>query len=416
MIDVFLVHDDVERCAAIRSAIKANPELNLISETQTGREGLFAAATMLTGHPRMLIVRLNLGDMTGFDFINQLRQKAPDIYIIPALEGSEGGQVWQNLLQLELRDVLVGPIPVNEIGKVLNTAAPRAQDRYDQNRAPTSVQGEVFVISVISARGGLGKSVVATNLAAAMAKLSDSVTLLDFSLNPGDFAVMLDDVPRNNIMDAVRQGGALDAEYLNNTLAPHPRLRFRYLASPNQDFDATPFDYNVGAAIMEATKSLSQFVIVDTGAAMAGATIAAADASDIIFLITSRDVARLLAAKNMIKFLKNDRQVTNQKLKVLVNQAEIGAEISENEIEALLEHPVAAYLPCNAGPITFSINSGAPIVIAEPHHPISVVLNKLAELSFYRWQDKPVADEPQNVKATKRGLLGSKPSQKVTLK
>src|SRR5471032_938819 len=392
MIDVLLVHDDVERCTAIRNAIKANPDLNLISETQTGREGLFAAATMLTGHPRMLIVRLNLGDMTGFDFIAQVRQKAQDIYIMPALEGTEGGQVWQNLLQLELRDVLVGPIPQLEIAKVLATAAPRAQERFDQNRAPASMEGVAFVISVVSARGGIGKSVVATNLAAAMAKLSDSVTLLNFSLNPGDFAVMLDDVPRNNIMDAVHQGGALDAEYLNNTLAPHPRLRFRYLASPNQDFDATAFDYNVAAAIMAATRTLSQYIVVDTGLSMAGPTIAAIDSSDIVFLITSRDVARLLSAKSMIKFLKNDRQITNQKLKVLVNEAEIGAEISESEIESLLEHPVAAYLPSNPGPITFSINSGAPIVVAEPHHPISVVLNKLAELSFYRWQEKPTDD------------------------
>src|SRR5476651_2232867 len=170
MIDVLLVHDDVERCAAIRAAIKSNPELNLISETQTGREGLFAAATMLTGHPRLLIVRLNLGDMTGFDFIAQVRQKAADIYIIPALEGSEGGQVWQNLLQLELRDVLVGPIPVPEISKVLSAAGPRAQEKFEHNRAPASIQGESFVISVISARGGIGKSVISTNLASAIAK------------------------------------------------------------------------------------------------------------------------------------------------------------------------------------------------------------------------------------------------------
>jgi Flp pilus assembly CpaE family ATPase len=401
----------VERCAAIRTAVKSNPDMSLVSETQTGREGLFAAATILTGHPRMLIVRLNLGDMTGFDFINQVRQKAPDIYIIPALEGTEGGQVWQNLLQLELRDVLVGPIPVPEISKVLAAAAPRAQEKFEHNRAPASIQGESFVISVVSARGGIGKSVISTNLASAIAKLSDSVTLLDFSLTPGDFAVMLDDVPRNNIMDAVQQGGALDAEYLNNTLAPHPRLRFRYLASPNQEFDPSGFDYNVGMAIMQATRTLSQYVVVDTGVAMAGATIAAVDTSDIIFLVTSRDVARLLSAKSLIKFLKNDRQVTNQKLKVLVNEAEIGAEISESEIESLLEHPVAAYLPCNAGPVTFSINSGAPIVIAEPHHPISVVLNKLAELSFYRWQDKPKDDD----KGTKKGLLGQK-SQKVGIR
>src|SRR5277367_4396555 len=405
MIDVFLVHDDVERCAAIRNAIKANPDLNLISETQTGREGLFDAATKLTGHPRMLIVRLNLGDMTGFDFINQVRAKAPDIYIIPALEGTEGGQVWQNLLQLELRDVLVGPVPPLEISKVLATASPRAQERFEQNRAPAAIEGEAFVVSVVSARGGIGKSVVATNLASAMAKLSDSVTLLDFSLSPGDFAVMLDDVPRNNIMDAVQQGGSLDAEYLNNTLALHPRLRFRYLASPNQEFDASGFDYNVGAAIMAATRTLSQYIVVDTGIAMAGPTIAAIDNSDIIFLVTSRDVARLLSAKSMIKFLKNDRQITNQKLKVLVN----GAEISESEIESLLEHPVAAYLPCNAGPITFSINSGTPIVVSEPHHPISVVLNKLAELSFYRWQEKPSEDKQ------KKGAP-AKVSSKVTMK
>ncbi|HEV3273050.1 MAG TPA: P-loop NTPase [Candidatus Methylacidiphilales bacterium] len=411
MIDVFLVHDDVERCNAIRNAIKSNPELNLISETQTGREGLFAAATMLTGHPRMLIVRLNLGDMTGFDFIAQVRQKAHDIYIIPALEGTEGGQVWQNLLQLELRDVLVGPVPPQEISKVLATACPRAQERFDQNRAPANIEGEAFVISVVAARGGIGKSVVATNIAAAMAKLSDSVTLLDFSLNPGDFAVMLDDVPRNNIMDAVQQGGALDAEYLNNTLALHPRLRFRYLASPNQDFDSTGFDYNVGAAIMAATRTLSQYIVVDTGIAMAGPTIAAIDTSDIIFLITSRDVARLLSAKSLIKFLKNDRQVTNQKLKVLVNEAEIGAEISESEIESLLEHPVAAYLPCNAGPITFSINSGTPIVVAEPHHPISVVLNKLAELSFYRWQEKP-----SDATRTKKGIAATKGTGRMSVK
>ncbi|MCE0484220.1 MAG: hypothetical protein LV479_08290 [Methylacidiphilales bacterium] len=411
MIDVLLVHDDVERCASIRTAIKSNPELNLISETQTGREGLFAAATMLTGHPRMLIVRLNLGDMTGFDFINQVRQKASDIYIIPALEGTEGGQVWQNLLQLELRDVLVGPIPPPEIAKILATASPRAQEQFDQNRAPASIEGEAFVISVVGARGGLGKSVVATNMASAIAKLSDSVTLLDFSLNSGDFAVMLDDVPRNNIMDAVQQGGALDAEYLNNTLAPHPRLRFRYLASPNQDFDASGFDYNVASAIVQATRSLSQYIIVDTGIALAGPTIAAIDNSDIVFLVTSRDVARLLSAKSLIKYLKNDRQLTNQKLKVLVNEAEIGAEISETEIESLLEHPVAAYLPCNAGPVTFSINSGAPIVIAEPHHPVSVVLNKLAELSFYRWQEKPQED----AKTTKKGLM-AKTSQRVSVK
>lgn len=412
MIDVFLVHDDVDRASVIRAAISGIPDLNLVSETQTGREGLFAVATILQGHPRLLIVRLNLGDINGFDFINQVKTKCPDVYIVPALEGNEGGQVWQNLLQLELRDVIMGQVPQAEVTKVLKSASARAQALFDTTKAASAVVGEAFVVSVVSARGGVGKSVIATNLAAGVAKQSDSVSLLDFSLNPGDFAVMLDDVPRNNIMDAVAAGGNLDAELLQNLLAPHPRLGFRYLACPNQDFDPSSFDYNVALAMMNAMRSLSQYIIVDTGLPMSGPTIAAVDSSDIIFFLTSRDVARLLGAQRLIKYLKNDRGIPNQKIKVLVNEAEVGAEISESEIESLLEHPVTAYLPCNAAPVTYSINSGSPIVISEPHHPVSVVLAKLAELSYNRWQERPA--EAEKAPRATRGL-GAKLSQKLNI-
>lgn len=387
MVDVFLVHDDVERAGVIRAAIESNSDLSLVSETQTGREGAFAVSTILQGHPRMAIVRLNLGDMNGFDFINQIRQRAPDVYVVPALEGNEGGQVWQQLLQLELRDVIMGPVPQGEVAKVLGSAALRSQQFFDASKPSGDAGGESFVMSVVSARGGSGKSVIATNIAAALARQTDSVSLLDFSLTAGDFAVMLDDVPRNNIMDAVNAGGGLDGELLQNLLSSHPRLGFRYLASPNQQFDPTPFDYNIGHAMIDAMRGLSSYIIIDTGLASDGPTIAAVDNSDVVFFVTSRDVMRLLAAQRLLRYLITDRQIPSNKIKVLVNEAEVGAEISEEEIESLLEHPVAAYLPCNAAPVTFSINSGAPIVVAEAQQPISVVLNKLGELSYNKWQE-----------------------------
>jgi MinD-like ATPase involved in chromosome partitioning or flagellar assembly/CheY-like chemotaxis protein len=411
MIDVFLVNDDVDRSSVIRAAVAANTELSLVSETQNGREGLFALATIMQGHPRVAIVRLNLGDMSGFDLIAQIKQKSPDVYVVPMLEGNEGGQVWQSLLQLELRDVIVGPIPQGEIAKILNSAAPRAQERFDVTRPTSQTIGEAFVVAVVSARGGIGKSVIAVNLASSMAKLSNSVSLLDFSLNPGDFAVMLDDVPRNNIMDAVAAGGNMDSELLQNLLAPHPRLGFRYLACPNQEFDPTAFDYNISLAMVNAMRNISEFIIVDTGLPFNGPTLAAASSSDIVFFVTSRDVARLLAAQRMVKYLKNDLNLAPQKLKVLVNQAEIGTEISESEIESLLEHPVTAYLPSNPAPVAYSINSGAPFVIAEPQHPVSVVLNKLGELTHNRWQDRPTETAERGKTKALKGMV-SKIAQK----
>ena len=186
MIDVFLVHDDVERCATIRAAIKSNPELNLISETQTGREGLFAAATMLTGHPRMLIVRLNLGDMTGFDFIAQVRQKAPDLYIIPALG------------RHRRRPSLAEPSPARTARCACrarfrrrksprSSPPPRPARRSASTRTARPPPLKAKLLSSLSCPPVAASASRSSppNLAAAMAKLSDSVTLLDFSLNPG---------------------------------------------------------------------------------------------------------------------------------------------------------------------------------------------------------------------------------------
>jgi pilus assembly protein CpaE len=189
-------------------------------------------------------------------------------------------------------------------------------------------------------------------------------------------------------------------------LAPHP-LRFRYLACPNQEFDSKGFDYNIGHTMVHELRKVGQFVIIDTGFGMSEPTVAAADNSDLIFLITSRDVARLLATQRFIKFLK-ERECPTQKIKVLVNEAEVGGEIPEAEIESLLEHPVTAYLPSNAGPVAYSINSGVPIVVSQPEQPISVVLSKLAEYTLNRWQ--PKAESGQ---AAKPKSLAAKLSQRL---
>jgi hypothetical protein len=73
-------------------------------------------------------------------------------------------------------------------------------------------------------------------------------------------------------------------------------------------------------------------------------------------------------------------------------------------------------LPCNAGPVAYSINSGVPIVVSESHHPISVVLNKLSELTFNRWQDKGDKNTEGPTSNRKTKGLGAKLSQKLNFR
>ena len=87
---------------------------------------------------------------------------------------------------------------------------PRAQAAAD---AP---QGKV--ITVFSTKGGVGKSLVATNLGVALSDAGHRVCLVDLDVNSGDVAIMLQLNPTRTINDLVAFGGQIDAEALSTIL------------------------------------------------------------------------------------------------------------------------------------------------------------------------------------------------------
>jgi Flp pilus assembly CpaE family ATPase len=241
------------------------------------------------------------------------------------------------------------------------------------------------MMTVASARGGTGKSIFATNLILSMIKQKAQACFIDYSMAAGDFFTMMDFVPRNTLVEAIAQGKEIDAQYLASLLADHS-LGFSFLACPNHDFDFYSFDYESALNLLKVSRQLSPYVVVDTGVADLHSTLAAIDEADLVFLITNRDLARLLSMQRMLK-LHASRGVMMEKIKIIINNAEVGTEISESEIESVLEHPVSAYLPSNPLQTTFSINSGQPLVAGKLELPLCKVIHRLSELCLNHWKD-----------------------------
>ena len=79
-------------------------------------------------------------------------------------------------------------------------------------RSATGARKEGRIITVFSPKGGTGKTVIATNLAAALSKAGDRRTLLlDLDLQFGDAAIMLGIEPEKTIFDFVNAPGELDS-------------------------------------------------------------------------------------------------------------------------------------------------------------------------------------------------------------
>lgn len=384
MTDFFLVHRDPEYVSLARSAIATVPGGNLAGQCASAKDALFLLGSTKA---RVAIIQLALPDMDGLKLAAQLIGKYPDLYVVPVLEGTEGGEVWQRILQLNLRHVINGPADAATIGGVLKQAAGRAAEIAVEvsGEDGSTPRGNSYMIAVAGARGGMGKTIFATNLAVCMARLKANTCLIDISMTAGDFFTMLDYVPRHTLADAIAAKDQLDANFLGNLISTHP-AGFKFLACPNQDFDIYGMDYNDSVNLLKISRGLSEYTIVDTGAYDLPPTAAAIDEADVVFMVTSRDLSRLLSLQRFIKSLK-EREFVTEKLKIIVNNAEVGTEISEAEIESVLDHPVAAYLPSIPALTTFSINSGNPLALSKPDHPFCAVTHRLAEISMNHWID-----------------------------
>lgn len=377
MANVFLVHTDAGVAQVIKDALASKPDLSLVGQAASGGEAL---AKFPSANANILLLQIRLPDADGFSLIQQFRQKNPAVFVVPILQGNEAGDVWQKILQLNLRDVMVPPFTVQSVMPILQQAASHAA-----TMEPVQRDAGGYVVAVASARGGVGKSIFATNLAISMAQQKADVMLVDYSMNAGDFFTMLDQVPRNTMADAISQGMGLDSTLLKNLMGTH-QLGFDFLACPNDEFDFYGFDGESAKHLLQESRQLKEYVVVDTGAYDLPPTNAAIESADVVFMVTTRDLARLMALQRWIKGL-TERGADPDKFKVIVNNAEVGSEISENEIEEVLGHPITAYLPSCPAEATFSVNSGKPMLQVKGDHPFCSVIDKLAEYSIQKWAD-----------------------------
>lgn len=375
MIGIFLITSSPNETASIRGAIDQVENCELSGHCDNGQEAIFR----LSSSPaRIALVQVSLPDMNGIELIEQIRERVPHIgIVVPIMQGDEPGEVWQRIMQMGMSDLITSKMSPGEIVPLVQKVVKTAEELGDLSTSRS------FMTTIASARGGTGKTLLSTNLIASMAKMNNSTNLIDFSMYPGDFFIMLDDVPRNTIADAISQGD-VDAQFLNSLTKDHP-LGFKYLACPNQDFDFYNFSYEQARALLQASRGVAEFTVVDTGAYDLPCTFAAIDEADLVFLVTTRDLAHLQAMQRYIKVLQ-ERDIVAQKLKVIVNNAESGTELSESEVEDFLEHEVSVYLPSNPLQTTLSINEGKLLTTTKPELPLCKIINHLGELCLQRWQ------------------------------
>jgi len=260
------------------------------------------------------------------------------------------------------------------------------------------------VVTVFSAKGGSGKTTMATNLAAALADRGRrDVVLVDLDLAFGDVAIALQLFPAHTIADAVTLGeDDLDFSGLQALLTPHsPGLTT--LVAPLEPGAAETIPASLVTRIVEVLRENFDFVVVDTPPAFDDQVLAAFDLSDVIVLIATLDIPALKNLKLTLETL-DLLNYPRDRWRIVLNRADSKVGLAIAEVERTLRVPITAHVPSSRD-VPASVNRGVPLVLDEVRHPVSVAIKDFAE-DHVASSARPPADGPAGPAARDKGKPG----------
>jgi pilus assembly protein CpaE len=231
-------------------------------------------------------------------------------------------------------------------------------------------------VTVFSAKGGCGKTTVATNLAAALAADgSTRVCLVDLDLEFGDVAIALQLVPERTMVDLVGMAGTIDEHGIRSVLTPAGHGVDAVLA-PVAPGDATRIPAELVPELVRALRHMYDVVVLDTPPTITEHVLAAFDLADVTVLLATLDVPALKNLKVSLDTLDQLGYPRDTRM-VVLNRADARVGLKLSDVEQTIGTPVSVQIP-SSGDVPASINRGRLIVREQPEHEVSQALQEIA--------------------------------------
>jgi pilus assembly protein CpaE len=275
-------------------------------------------------------------------------------------------------LEADVADVLLLPQLVDNVAFTIKKAA------YSKRAAkPASRQSFGRVVTVFSPKGGTGKTVTATNLAAALAKHVHKRTLLiDLDLQFGDAAIVMGLEPEKTIFDLVVAPGELDFEKLTGYTTKHP-CGLDILPAPLRPEDAELVTESKITRLLEVARECYDAIVVDTSPFFHGPMLATLDRTDELIVLCGLDVPTLKNVRLALQTLELLSFPTNH-VRYVLNRANSKVGLTKREVETALKVQISHEIPSDRV-VPMCVNRGNPAALAESGSDFSKAIIEIAK-------------------------------------
>ena len=355
-----------EGFAELREALAGHPEIEVVGSSEHVGQ---ASAALAGGHLDCVVHAARTDAFPATEVAAIREQTRTPIIIVAA---GQGGGLLEDALEANVADVLLLPQLTENVAFAIRKAA---HARTNVPRATRPPAGRV--VTVFSPKGGTGKTVIATNLAAAIAKQHGKrVLLLDLDLQFGDAAIMLGIEPEKTIYDLVTAPGELDSEKLAGYTTRHAS-GLDVLPAPLRPEDAELVTEAKLARLLEVARESYDVIVVDTSPFFHGPMLATLDRTDELLLICGLDVPTLKNVRLSLQTLEL-LSFPPDRIKLVLNRANSKVGMKPKEVEGALEREIAFSIPSDRI-VPLAVNRGNPAVMSDPKAEFSKAVRAMAK-------------------------------------
>jgi|JRHI01.1.fsa_nt_gi pilus assembly protein CpaE len=332
------------------------------------------------GRLGVAILGPGLADSEGITRVRALGEAHPELGVVLVAD-----QLSTGLLQHALRAGVRDAISLVDADTSLRAAVARvgtqllaAGGRFDAREAEDAL-GRVIVS--FSTKGGVGKSMLATNLACGLAqRATRPVAIVDADLQFGDVAVLLGVSPERSVVDAAAALHQGEPEALRPLMVEHPATGLLVLPAPVEPSAADQVTPGQMLMIVETLRRTCEFVVVDMPPHFDDMVLALIEQADEVLVVASMDIPSVKNLKVGMQTL-DLLSLAGERVKLVLNRANAKVKLDVSEVERALSLKVSYQVPSDIA-VPQSVNRGVPVIVDNPRAPAARALEDIAQQLF----------------------------------
>ncbi|MBN1978087.1 MAG: response regulator [Anaerolineae bacterium] len=375
---ILIVDDDLETVKLIGMMLERRGYE--IAAAQTGSQAL--EKVQAGGVPDLIVLDVMMPDMDGYEVCRRLRANSATAEV-PIIMFTAKTQLDDKVagFQAGADDYLTKPVHPNELASRIEAVLLRTARRKTGGAEPI-MRAKLF--GFLGAKGGVGTTTLATNLAVAFTQGAERDEKTFFAdMQPGMTASSFQfGLRRAGAVARVleRPIGQIDARLLDAQLEEHRSGVFILSGQIEPIGAAMPMPPAYAEAIVSHLGAMADYLFLDMGVGLGETNRRLLPMCYQIVVTIEPQRACLMLAQALLNEMTESLNIARHRISlVLINKAASAASFTKEMIEGLLQHELAGVVT-PAPELAFqSQENGIPMVISQPNSLVAQQIQSIAE-------------------------------------